>query len=51
MIGVNVLSVDALVGVCRDDLRELLGSVVVISSVYVNATTPGVILYSTSKAA
>lgn len=48
---VNVLALDELTAVCREDLRANQGSIVAISSVHAVATTAGIAAYATSKAA
>lgn len=48
---VNVLALDELTGVCREDLLANQGSIVAISSVHAVATTAGIATYATSKAA
>lgn len=48
---VNVLAIDSLVNIARENLTRNRGAVVVVSSVHSIATTAGINAYATSKAA
>ena len=51
ILQVNVVALDLLVAAVRSDLIDACGAIVAISSVHAAATTPGIAVYATSKAA